>query len=354
MVQLSEPVREAVMALRETELESEFEDESEFESEFEDESEDFDLGGVISGLLGEGEFEEELEDEGEAEGEEFDLGGVISGLLGEGEGEFEDESEEFFGNIARFVRKNAPLLKQIARVAAPMVGTALGGPLGGALGNMAVRALGEGEFEDEGEFELEGEFEDELEGEEEGEEFDLGGVLSGLLGEGEFEDEASHSMTEAEAMAEMMATIAAGASTEAEAEAMIGAATVTTLSARDRAELRRLLPHLVRASCVLTRLLRRNRRTRPVVAAVPTIVQRTARDLTRRASAGRPVNRRVAARVMSRQTQGVLGSPRRTAAALQRNARATSAMRRTAGSRRRSQPRRPRRHVHRRRAYGYR
>ena len=134
-------------------------------------------------------------------------------------------------------------------------------------------------------------------------------------------------------MAEMMAALAAGASSEAEAEAMIGAATVTTLSARDRAELRRLLPHLVRASCVLTRILRRNRRTRPVVAAVPTIIQRTARDLTRRASAGRPVNRRVAARSISRQTRGVLGSPRRTAAALQRNARATSAMRRSAGSR---------------------
>jgi len=33
------------------------------------------------------------------------------------------------------------------------------------------------------------EFEDELEGEYEGEEFDLGGVISGLLGEGELEDE---------------------------------------------------------------------------------------------------------------------------------------------------------------------
>jgi hypothetical protein len=49
------------MPLRETELESEFEDEAEFENEFEgeEEGEEFDLGGVISGLLGEGEFEEE-------------------------------------------------------------------------------------------------------------------------------------------------------------------------------------------------------------------------------------------------------------------------------------------------------
>ena len=185
------------------------------------------------------------------------------------------------------------------------------------------------------------EYEDEFEGEEEGEEFDLGGVIGGLLGEGEYEDEyeyedeASHSMNEAEAMAEMMAAIAAGAESEAEAEAMIGAATVTVLSARDRAELRRLLPHLVRASCVLTRILRRRRRTRPAVAAVPSIVRGTARDLARRASAGRPVNRRVAAQVMSRRTRGVLGSPRRTAAALQRNARAAGTVRRTAASPRR-------------------
>src|SRR5690242_13694689 len=164
------PRGEAIMPLRETEFESEFEsefeDESELEGEFEgeEEGEDFDLGSVIGGLLGEGEFEEEYE--GEEEGEEFDLGGVISGLLGEGEyeGEYEDESEEFFGNIARFVRKNAPLLKQVARIAAPMVGTAFGGPLGGALASKAVSALGEGEYE------LESEYEDEHEGEEEGEE----------------------------------------------------------------------------------------------------------------------------------------------------------------------------------------
>jgi hypothetical protein len=160
-------------------------------------------------------------------------------------------------------------------------------------------------------------------------------------------------MSQAEAMAEMMAAIAAGAESEAEAEAMIGAATVTVLSARDRAELRRLLPHLVRASCVLTRILRRRRGTRPAIAAVPSIVQGTARDLARRASAGRPVNRRVAAQVMSRRTRGVLGSPRRTAAALQRNARAAGTVRRTAASPR-GYARRPHRHPHRRRANSYR
>ena len=87
--------------------------------------------------------------------------------------------------------------------------------------------------------------------------------------ESELEEEASHSMTESEALAEMMAAVAAGAESEAEAEAMIGAATVTVLSPRDRAELRRLLPYIVRASCLLTRLLRRDRRARPAVRALP-------------------------------------------------------------------------------------
>ena len=321
------------MPLRETELESEFEDEDELEFEGEEEGEEFDLGGVISGLLGEGELEDEWE--GEDESEEFDLGGVISGLLGEGESE--DEAEEFFGGIARFVRKNAPMLKQIAKVAAPMVGTAFGGPLGGALGSMAARALGEGEFEDELEFEDEGEFEDELEL------------------EGEWEDEASHAMTEAEALAEMMAAVASRAQTDAEAEAMIGAATVTVLSARDRAELRRLLPYIVRASCLLTRMLRRQRASRPALRAVPSIVKRTARDLHRRSAGGRPVSRRTAARVMSRQTRGVLGSPRQTAAALRRNVRATSTLRRASRPRGYGQARH--RHGHgtrHRRAYTYR
>jgi hypothetical protein len=314
------------MALHETELESEFEYEGEFEDEYEGEAEDFDLGQVVGGLLGEGEFEDEYE--GEEEAEDFDLGQVVGGLLGEGE--FEDESEEFFGSIARFVKKNAPILRQVAKIAAPMVGTAFGGPLGGALGNMAARALGESELELEYEDEAEEEYEDEL--------------------EGEYEDEASHPMTESEALAEMMAAVAARAQSDSEAEAMIGAATVTVLSPRDRAELRRVLPYMVRASSALTRILRHQEGAQPAVRAVPAIVKSTARSLSRRRAAGRPINRRTAARVMSRHTRSVLGSPRRTTAVLRRNVSATSAIRR---STRRGRPYPPRRRVRRRRAYTY-
>lgn len=321
------------MPLHESELESEFEYESELEGELESER----LGEEFAGeMLGEDEYEEEFEGEGESE--EF-LRSIVGGLLGEGE--YEEESEEFFRGIASFVRKNAPLLRQVARVAAPMVGTALGGPLGGTLGNLAARALGEGEseleWELEDEYELEGEYEDEDEY------------------EGELEAADSRPMTEAEALAEMMAGVAARAASEAEAEAMIGAATVTVLSPRDRARLRSLLPHLVRASCVLARLLRRQRRTRPALRTVPYIVQRTARVLASRAADGRPVDRRTAARVMSSQTRKTLGSPRRTATALRRNVRAAGAIRpHSARTGRGYAPRPQLNGRHRHRAYGYR
>jgi hypothetical protein len=285
----------------------------------------------------EGELEEELEGEyeEELEGEEF-LGTIargIGGLLGgqgefEEEFEFEEEGEEFFRRIAGLMRRAAPVLRRVARVAAPIVGTAVGGPLGGILGRAATAALGEGELE----YELEGEYEGEYEEELEGEEF-LGTIargIGGLLGgQGEFEEEleaeeeASGPISQTEAMGELMAAVASQARTEAEAEAMAGAATVAVISARDRAALRQILPHLVRGSAILTRILRRRRVTRPAVRAVPTIVRRTTRTLATRAAAGQPVTRRAAGRVMAAQTRRVLSSPRACTRAVVRNQRAT-------------------------------
>jgi hypothetical protein len=291
-------------------------------------------------LEGELEYELEGEYEEELEGEEF-LGTIargIGGLLG-GQGEYEEEyeseeeAEEFFRRIAGLVRRAAPVLRRVARVAAPIVGTAVGGPLGGILGRVATSALGEGEYEFEGEFEgeYEGELEEEYEGEEEGEEF-LGTIargIGGLLGgQGEYEEEyegeeEAAPVSQTEAMGELMAAVASQARTEAEAEAMAGAATLAVISPRDRAALRRILPHLVRGSAILTRILRRRRITRPAVRAVPTIVRRTSRTLVRRAAAGQPVTRRAAARVMATQTRRVLSSPRTCTRAIVRNQRAT-------------------------------
>jgi len=304
----------------------EMEDEAFFEAEEEDflegeeEGEGF-IGGLASalgGLLGEGEEEHEHESEDELEGffesedflegEEEDEGeDELEGFFESEdflEGEWEDEGEAFFGGLKKLISRAAPILKRVARVAAPIVGTAIGGPLGGKLASSAVGLLGEGE--EEGFFEGE----DFLEGEDEGE-YEAHEYMTTL----------SHPATEAEAHAELMAAIASGASTEAEAEAMIGAATVSALSARERRELRRVLAHLVRGTAILTRLLRRRRITRPAVRAVPLIVHQTAKTLSRQAASGQPVTRQQAARVMARHTQRVLSSPRICTRAIARNAR---------------------------------
>jgi len=278
------------MSSYETELEFEEEYEGEFEEEYEEEGEEFlgTIGRIAGGLFGggQGEYEEEYEYEGEGE----------------------EESEEFFRRIGGFLRRAAPVLRNVARVAAPIVGTAVGGPVGGMLGRAASQLLREGEFEEEGEEEYEEESEYEGEFEEEGEAMAAG------------------PMTQQQALAEFMATAAAQSQSEAEAEAMIGAATVATISPADRTALLGVIPHINRGSAILTRILRRRAVTRPAVRVVPTIVQRTTRTLAQRAQAGRPVNRRTAARVMATQTRRVLGNPRTCAAAMRRNARATQAV----------------------------
>lgn len=258
----------------------------------------------------EGEWEGEFEGEDEWEGE------------GEWEGEFEGPPRPrprrrrgFFGRLFRGI---GGALRGIARIAAPIVGTVVGGPLGGALGRVASQALREGEYEYEGEYEWEFE------------------------GEGEYEDEGEFEaapLTAQQAQAEYMAAVAAQAQTEAEAEAMIGAATLGVLSARDRATLRRVLPHMVRGTAILTRLLRRRRITRPGVRTLPTIVRRSATILSRQAASGRPVTRRATAQVMASQTRQVLGRPRTSTAAIRRNVQTCRSVARTGGQPLRSRPR---------------
>ena len=271
-----------------------------YESEWEAEEEA--QGGIATEL--EEEFHEGEEEAGhEGEGWLGAIGNIASSLLGEGEGEFEDESffesedegEQFFGKIGKFFKKAAPFLKKVAKVAAPIVGTAIGGPFGGMLGKVASSALGEGELE------LEGEFEGEFEGE----------------GESEMAHEiANHELSQHEAMAEMMAESACKEAHEGEAEAMAGAAAVTVISPADRRALRRILPHLVRGTAILTRILRKRRITRPAVRAVPTIVRRTIKDLKKQAARGVPINRKTAAKAAAKQVKKVLSSPKACSAAI--------------------------------------
>jgi len=307
------------MSIQEHELESEFEQEL-HESELEASEHEGVLGtigNVLGGLLGEGEStgesEFELEGAHELESElesEFELEGA-----GELEMELESGEHFSFGSIGRFLKKAAPILKQVARVAAPMVGTAIGGPFGGMIGGLAAKALSEQELE----MELEGAGELELETESE------------LEHESEHEvahEIAAHEATMHEALAEMMAEAASHEVHEGQAEAMAGAAVMTVLSPRDRRALRHLLPHLVSGAAVLTRILRQRRVTRPAVRTVPTIMRRTVRSLKRQAAAGRPLTRRAAARTAARQVRRVLGNPRAVGAAVSRNIRAGRAMRR--------------------------
>lgn len=293
----------------EDEFEMELENEYEVEGEYEDEGEEF-LGGLvkgISGLLGEG--EEEYEDELEGE---FEYEDELEGEY-EFESEYEDEGEEFFKGIGRLVKRAAPMLKRIAKTAAPLVATAVGGPAAGMLAKAATSML-EGEYEDEDE------------------------------AEAEMEAEEESRLTLNEAMAELLAADAARARSESEAEAMVGASTTIALSPRERRQLESVLPHLVRGAAVLTRALYRTPTTRGAVRTVPTIVHKTTRTLSRRAAAGKPVNRKVAARVMANHTRRTLGTNRRCAKALRRNARGTAiARRRQAISRRGPQRGYPRR-----------
>jgi hypothetical protein len=298
----------------------------------------------------ESEMELELEEE---------LGGL--GEFEQQEGEWEQpeltqefEADQFFGRafrgIGRFVRRAAPLLRNVARVAAPLVGTAIGGPFGAILGRVASSALGEEEFEHPGmahEFEHPGmahEFEhpemaQEFEHPEMAQEFEHPAMahefehpgmahelempeLESLESSQEVANEiAQHEVTHHEALAEIMAENAAHEQQEAQAEAMIGGAVVTVLSPRDRRALLRLLPHLVRGAAVLTRILRRRRATRPAVRAVPTIMRRTIATLRRQAAAGKPVTRQVAGRAAAVEVRRVLGSPSACAAAIRQNVR---------------------------------
>ena len=262
----------------------------------------------------------------------------------------EFEGEEFFGRafrgIGRFIRRAAPILRSVARIAAPIVGTAIGGPFGAVLGRVASQALGEEEMEQHEweqhehshEFEMEGTHE--FEHHETAHEFELEGTHEFEHHEAAQEYEhheashevaheiAHHEITHHEALAEIMAEAAAHEQHEAEAEAMMGAAIMTVISPRDRRALQQVLPHLVRGAAILTRILRRRRITRPAVRAVPTIMRRTVTTLKRQAAAGRPITRRAAGRAAAVEVRRVLGSPTACAAAIRQNVRISRSVRR--------------------------
>jgi hypothetical protein len=303
------------------------------------------------------EFEGELEGLGEFEqheGEHHELAhefesDELAHEFEHHESAHEFEGEEFFGRafrgIGRFIRRAAPILRSVARIAAPIVGTAIGGPFGAVLGRVASQALGEQEMEQHEwehhehshEFEMEGA--NEFEHHETAHEFEFEGNHEFEHHEAAHEyehHEASHEVAHEiahhetmhhEALAEIMAEAAAHEQHEAQAEAMMGAAIMTVIPPRDRRALQQVLPHLVRGAAILTRILRRRRMTRPAVRAVPTIMRRTVTTLKRQAAAGRPITRRAAGRAAAIEVRRVLGSPTACAAAIRQNVRISRGMR---------------------------
>jgi hypothetical protein len=295
---------------------------------------ELELEGELGGL---GEFENP---EGEEEWEQH-----------EGSYEFEHhelahelEADQFFGRIKRFVRRLP--LRKIASFAAPLVATAIGGPVGGVLGRVASQALGEEEaamheweqpegayeFEEElgaQEWEVAGahEFEEEL-GAQEWEHHEQAHEFEHQESAQEVAHEISyHEIAHHEALAEIMAEAASHEQTAAQAEAMMGAAVMTALSPRDRRALQALLPNMVRGAALLTNILHRRHKTRHAVRTVPTIMRRTVRTLKRQAAAGRPITRRAAGRAAAIEVRRVLGNPSACAAAIRQNVRVTRRMR---------------------------
>jgi hypothetical protein len=229
----------------------------------------------MSTLAHELELEEEYE--GEYEGEL------------EGEYEAEEEGEEFFRQLASLAAQAArsPALRRIGQAAA----------------RSAMRGLG-GQAELEGELELEGEWE------------------AGYEGEEEAEGEANPiRRVYPDALMEHFGHAASTAESEAEAEAFVGA--LVPLAARVIPRLApavmRAAPQLIRGVARVTRTLRRNPATRPLVRAVPTIVRRTTANLARRAARGQPVTPQVAVRTLAGQTSRVLSSPRQCVHAYRRS-----------------------------------
>jgi hypothetical protein len=285
----------------EDELESEYEYEAEEELEGEYEAE------FESRLQSEFEGEEEYESEDELAGE-YESEALLGGLakfaaprLAEGEeeyegeeeleSEYEAEAEYFFKGVARFIRRNKGLLKKIAKTAAPLIATAVGGPAAG----MVARAVTS---------QLEGEVEAEL------------------------EEMATAPVSPQAALGEYLAARAATAKTDAESEAFIGSAVTVALSHRNRRELEELLPHLLRGATLLTRILRRSPNSRQAVRLVPGIVDTSSGTLARYRVGGRVISPADVGAVLGRSARRVLADPRWQSAVIRRHARGLAHMRR--------------------------
>lgn len=217
------------------------------------------------------------------------------------EWEDEYESEEFIRQLGQAVRQSARsgALRRVGLAAARSaagslgdIGAALGGTRGQP-GNRVGGTIGAA----------------------------LGRILSDLVPENEDEAEWENPIRRAYPQAVMghLGHAAASASSDREAEEFAAALVPLALRLAPHAAsaLGRAAPALARGAAAVARTLRADPTTRPLVQALPTIVQRTAASLARQGAGGRPVSVQQAVRTLSQQTARTLSNPQRCVGAVQ-------------------------------------
>lgn len=225
------------------------------------------------------------------------------------EWEGELESEEFFRRLAGLAQRavRSPLLRRAAAAAARSAvggvrGTTLAGPAGSRAGAAGGAALGR--------------------------------VLADLLprpprpprpgGQRELEWELEANPIRRvypDALMEHLGHRAAETASQAEAEALMSALVplAARLAPQAAGAILRTAPQLARGVAGITRVLRADPATRPLVRTVPRIVRATTASLARQAAAGQPITARRAVGTLAGQASRTLASPQRSVAAWQRS-----------------------------------
>jgi hypothetical protein len=132
--------------------------------------------------------------------------------------------------------------------------------------------------------------------------------------DGEVEAELESAGVTHEMMMEHFGHAAAEAESEAEAEAflfpLVPLAAKFLLPKVASFAMKKVAPRLIRGALNVSKTLRRNPTTRPLVRVMPTIVRRTVADVARQVERGRPVTPDLAIRYLAGETRRVLEDPR--------------------------------------------
>jgi hypothetical protein len=223
--------------------------------------------------------------------------------------DFDGEADEFgflkkaWSGIKKVGKTLAPIAKKLAPVAGKVIGGAFGGPAGAMIGGKLGSFVGNLEDEDlafDG-YDGYGDGEDESDSEDEMNAEDF------MDFEGEDED-----------VAEYMADIAAKAPNSIDSGAMAGAITIT-IASKAPLQVKAVSPTLSSGAARLTKLMKNNPATKPLVKVVPSIAKKTVATLARKAAKGKPVTPAIAKRVMAKHTMRVLSSPRELTKAIAKN-----------------------------------